>query len=183
MSGGMGRIFGGIFGSKSDQPVIPPAPVATNPPTIPQNIPGPSGDVPWMAWMESHIGEPEVTGSKATAFDKMVFSHTSDDEVQVSGIMAAGCAATVCAALELTGYKSTHRADAKSYDTYGTPCELKPGCVVTFRWDGGGRHVTFCKSINSDGTINALGGNQSGKLQVSTYGKSHIVATRWPVKP
>lgn len=152
--------------------------------TPPEEAPGPNSEdqTPWMAWMRSHIGESEVTGEKATAFDRLVFSHTSDDEVEKTGIMAAGCAATVCAALELTGYQSTHRADAKSYDNYGTHCGLIPGAIVTFRWDGGGRHVTFCDTVKSDGTVACLGGNQSHRLQVSTYSQSHIVATRWPVK-
>lgn len=138
--------------------------------------------MPWMDWMRSHVGEPEVTGAKATDFDRLVFSHTSDDEVQVLGVMAAGCAATACAALEMTGYKSTHRADANSYDTYGTPCDLKPGCIVTFRWADGSRHVTFCEGIEGLDYVVCLGGNQDHQLKSSVYPRSRVVATRWPVK-
>lgn len=136
---------------------------------------------PWLSWMRSHIGEPEVTGSRATEFDKMVFSHTSDDEVEKSGVMAAGCAATACAALELTGYKSPHSAAAISFANYGTRCELKVGCVAVFTWPDGHHHVSFCEKLNGDGTFDALGGNQGGSLKVSTFARTHLIACRWPV--
>ncbi len=154
-------------------------------PTDGKTIQSPGGVTPWMDWMRSHIGEPEVTGSKATPFDVMVFSHTSDDEVKNSGVMASGCAATACAALELTGYKSPHSAAAISFAKYGTPCELKVGCIVVFQWlsgsDRGGHHVTFCERLNGNGTVDCLGGNQSHKLQISTFGIDSVLATRWPV--
>lgn len=160
-------------GAKTSGPVDQP-PIPGMPPV--------EDHAPWMLWMKSHVGESEATGEKATPFDIMVFSHTSDDEVQTSGIMAPGCAATVCAALELTGYKSTHRADAASYDNYGTPCELKYGAIVTFKWSGGGRHVTFCDHVIDGSFVACLGGNQGSSLKVSDYMRSRIVSVRWPVK-
>ena len=148
---------------------------------------------PWMGLMESWINEKEITGSVATAFDKMVFSHTDDTEVTDSGLMASGCAATACAALELSGYTSPHNAAAVSFVNYGISCDMKPGCIVVFLWqsgaDAGGHHVSFINTVNGDGTISCLGGNQSSKVCISTFsltdantGNRNAIAFRWPVQ-
>jgi uncharacterized protein (TIGR02594 family) len=141
---------------------------------------------PWMDIMRTWIGNSELTGAKATDFDKMVFSHTDDTEVADTGKMASGCAATACAALELSGYSSTHNAAAISFATYGTSCELTHGCVVVFRWksgpDAGGHHVSFVDTINGNETIACLGGNQSSKVCVSNFPVDDAMAFRWPVK-
>lgn len=140
-----------------------------------------SDETPWMRWMESHLGEEEITGGMATPFDVMVFKHTSYGDL--NGVMEPGCAATACAALEETGLSSPHNAQAKSFKNYGTQCPLKYGCVVVFQWGDGSNHVTFCHQINDKlGTVVCIGGNQSHKLTYSTYPISRIVATRWPVK-
>ena len=136
---------------------------------------------PWMDWMRSHIGEAEVTGETATAFDKEVFSHTTDDEPINDGIMQAGCAATACAALEETGFKSTHDASAISFKEYGTPCQLQRDCIVVFEWDNGGHHVAFCDHIVDDNLVACLGGNQNSRVCVATFSRKFIIATRWPV--
>jgi plastocyanin len=137
------------------------------------------GPQPWMDWLRSHLGEPEVTGGKPTAFDKEVFSHTSYGDL--NGVMEPGCAATACAALEETGYKSTHDAWAASFAHYGAPCELKPGCVVLFQWASGGHHVTFCDHLVGTDKVACLGGNQSHAVKVSIFDRRFIAATRWPV--
>jgi hypothetical protein len=138
-----------------------------------------------MDWMKAHDGEPFVTGAPPTAFNRMVFSHT---DCPMGETMLPGCAATVCAALELTGYKSTHDASAISYKDYGTACELKENCIIVIEHQTGNHHVTFCDHIISRYPLMVAcrGGNQSHKLQVSTYtfnqGGDKILATRWPVK-
>lgn len=133
---------------------------------------------PWMDWMASHLGEPEKTGAPATDFDKEVFSHTNTD--LEDGVMLPGCAATVCAALEETGYKSPHSAQAISFKGYGDSCQLTPGCIVVFEWPSGGHHVSFCKEVLGD-YVACLGGNQTSEVKVSTYSRQYIKATRWPV--
>lgn len=143
-------------------------------------------DTPWMDWMRSHIGEVEKTGAIATAFDKEVFSHTWDDSVSKTGVMDEGCAATACAALEETGFKSPHSPRAADFIAYGAACELKPGALVVFCWQGGpnkgGHHVAFLDQISGVNVISCLGGNQSGHVQVSDFLKCFIIAVRWPIK-
>lgn len=148
-------------------------------------IPAPDGPAVWLSWMHSHIGEVEQTGAAATAFDKEVFSHTSYGNL--NGIMEPGCAATACAALEETGFKSPHNAGAESFRNFGLPCELKPGAIVGFNWEGkpeaSADHVTFCDHVINDKLVACLGGNQSHKVQISVFSKSAIAFVRWPFEP
>ena len=136
---------------------------------------------PWLDWMIEHVGEIEKSGDKATEFDKMIFTHTNYGPLD-GGVMVAGCSATACAALEINGFKSPHNAAAISFKDYGDPCELKPGCIVVFEWADGSHHVSFCYRIIDDRNVECLGGNQSHLLQVSTYNRKFILATRWPTK-
>lgn len=148
---------------------------------IVSQIPEPSsGETPWMDWMRSHIGESFVTGKKPTKFDEEVFAHTNYGSLD--GVMQPGCAATVCAALEETGYRSTDGADAKSYLKYGKPCEPKFGAIVVFRWASGSRHVTFFDHAAGLDKIACLGGNQGHELNVSIFSKKFIEHICWPVK-
>lgn len=140
-----------------------------------QSVPG---GTPWMDWMKSHLGEPMVTGSAPTAFDKEVFEHTHYGNLD--GVMEPGCAATVCAALEETGFISTENAAAHSYADYGDACGLVPACIVVFQWSSGHYHVGFCHHIVDADRVAVLGGNQSRSLNVSTFSRKFIVATRWP---
>ena len=136
-------------------------------------------DKPWMQWLEKHYGEVEKTGSTPTEFNREIFDHTS---LKLNKEMLAGCAATACAALEESGYKSPHNPMAISFKKYGEPCELKPGCIVVFEWDSGSHHVSFCHHIVDNDLVACLGGNQRSKLQTLVYKRNHIIATRWPVK-
>ncbi len=141
---------------------------------------GPSA--PWLNWLRSHIGEREQTGAPATDFDNEVFSHTNYGNLD--GVMEPGCAATACAALEESGFKSPHNAAAESFRNYGTACELTPGCIVGFNWKGQKGihcdHVTFCDHIISDDLVACLGGNQGHQVKVSVFSRKFIDFTRWP---
>jgi Domain of unknown function (DUF1906) len=144
------------------------------------NVDGQATDTPWMDWMQSHRGEVQQTGAKPTAFTEEIFSHTNYGPL--NGFTPESCAATVCAALEENGYRSTKSAAAKSYAEYGTACQLKSGCIIVFQWPSGGHHVDFCDEIIDAATVRGLGGNQGHSLQDSNFLRKFIVATRWPVK-
>lgn len=146
----------------------------------PVKVERPSGDAPWMKWVEANIGQKEISGSKHNPFIVDLFKYTT---YKTSTDETPWCAAFVCAALEKAGYKSTRSAAAASFDKYGTRSDLKYGAILTFHRSGGsGRHVTFFHSFDKNGDIIALGGNQSDQLKKSVYPKSRLVACRWPVK-
>lgn len=157
-----------------------PALVAAHEIVMPGDAPVGPTDMPWMDWMRQHRGEVQLTGAKPTPFTEEIFKHTTFGPLH--GVTPESCAATVCAALEENGYKSTHSAAAASYVSYGTGCDLKPGCIIVFRWPGGGHHVDFCDAIIDQHTVRGLGGNQGHSLRDSDFLRQYIVATRWPVK-
>ncbi len=172
---GFGKVLTDLFGPKvSTIPVIAVPPPVVTPPVDP---------MPYLSWSYYQIGQAMVTGERASPFCIDCFSHTDDTEVSDTGIEAPGCSAFVCAALEKNGYKSTHSAAAVSYATYGTPSELVRGCIVVFRWSNNQHHVTFCESVNQDGTFQGLGGNQSGAVCIETFSQASVIAKRQPVKP
>ena len=140
--------------------------------------------VPWLTWMRAHIGELEETGSPATDFDDEVFHHTSYG--LLDGVMEPGCAATACAALEETLFKSPHSAAAESFRNFGIACPLKPGAIVGFNWKGQKGvhcdHVTFCDHIIDASHVACLGGNQGHHVKVSIFSIANIDFIRWPVE-
>lgn len=72
---------------------------------------------------------------------------------------------------------------AKAWATWGTPLPLSGtpplGAIAVFERKGGG-HVGFVDSINADGSLNILGGNQGDAVNVRRFGRDRLVALRWP---
>lgn len=72
---------------------------------------------------------------------------------------------------------------AKAWATWGTPLPLSGtppmGAIAVFGRDGGG-HVGFVNSVNADGSINVLGGNQGDAVNVRRFSRDRLVALRWP---
>lgn len=148
------------------------------PPLIPI-VTQPSGETPWLDFLEAHIGEHEIQGSSANPFIVALFKHTSYDTTSDE---TAWCAATICTALEVNNYKSPHSAAAMSFATYGTACELKPGAILVFKWSGGDHHVTCLDHVINSSLIACIGGNQSNELRITNYDPKYLIAIRWPVK-
>lgn len=138
-------------------------------------------ETPWMEWLRANIGQHEIKGKENNPFIVNLFNYTS---YQLGNDETPWCAATICAALEKNGYESPHRADAKSFDEYGEPCELEYGAIITLRHPDGSRHVTcFFSPIPAvKSAFLGLGGNQENALKVSQYVKAEIVSVRRPVK-
>lgn len=137
---------------------------------------------PWLTWMKSHSGETEQTGGPATDFDKEVFSHTSYGNLD--GVMEAGCAATLCAALEESGFKSPHNASAESFRTFGNASALMPGAVIGFNWKGEKgvhcEHVAVLDHVVNSNLVACVGGNQSHQVKVSVFSRKFIDFIRFP---
>jgi hypothetical protein len=179
-----------IFKKSSLKLTEEPVPVKVVPPASPNPVfaasPPPLGHtpqdpfMPWMAWMLDHLHEIQKTGFAPTAFTQEIFKYTSFGPL--GGVTPMSCAATVCAALEETGYQSTRDASAISYKSYGSPCSLTVGCVVVFLWASGQHHVDFCHRIIDGDLMEGLGGNQGSELNECTFHRKYIIATRWPIK-
>lgn len=50
--------------------------------------------------------------------------------------------------------------------------------ALIYRTGGSGRHIGFVDSVNSDGSVNVLGGNQSDSVRVSKYSRSSVAEFR-----
>ncbi len=137
-----------------------------------------SAEATWMLWLGARRGQVERTGDKPSDEVRGYFrDHTSFGDPWP--VTPASCAATACAALEESGLKSPHRADAVSFLKWGTECELKYGAIVVFEFAPGHHHVTFCESTSGPG-VTCLGGNQRSKICSAVFNTKYILAVRWP---
>lgn len=93
------------------------------------------------------------------------------------------CAAFVGACLELSGFKSTRSASARSYLKFGGKLgKPEPGCIVVLwreKRDGVKGHVGFYVGETAE-TLELLGGNQNNSVSLKSYPKSQLLGYRWP---
>ena len=91
------------------------------------------------------------------------------------------CAAFVGAVLKKAGYEHTGKLNARSYLTIGEPIIVPElGVIAVFyrgNKDGASGHVGFYLG-ESENDIYVLGGNQSDKVNVSSYQKSKLLGYR-----
>jgi uncharacterized protein (TIGR02594 family) len=99
------------------------------------------------------------------------------DSVPWCGLFAAHCVSVA----GLTPPKIAIRA--KAWATWGTGLPLfgmvPAGAVAVFERQGGG-HVGFVDSVNVDGSLNILGGNQGDAVNVRRFTRDRLIALRWP---
>jgi surface antigen len=53
------------------------------------------------------------------------------------------------------------------------------GAIAVFSRNGGG-HVGFVDSVNRDGSLNIIGGNQSDAVNVRRFDRKRLIALRGP---
>lgn len=137
-----------------------------------------AGDTIWLSIARKEVGTREGRG------DKRIVAYHQSTGLKAQSSAVPWCAAFVCWCLEQAGVRSTRKATAVSYATYGRECGLEPGCIVVFgKHDedaAGTGHVAFLVGVDVD-TVQVLGGNQGNKVCVAARPRSSIVATRWPV--
>lgn len=149
-----------------------------------KNVPTDKGKIPpWMVIARSLEGTREIAGRKHNpnilALWKMAKLPFTDDETP-------WCAGFVGACLEQAGFRSTRSAAARSYERweYGTRLR-KPvaGCIVVFwrgkptGWSG---HVGFVDSVDQQGRLIVLGGNQGNAVNIKPFNKARVVGYFWP---
>ena len=96
--------------------------------------------------------------------------------------VTAWCAAFVDASLQQSGSKGTGKLNARSYLDWGSPVDTpQKGDIAVFSRgdpDGWKGHVGFFQGYNEDGSINVLGGNQGGGVNVSPYSANRLLGFR-----
>lgn len=96
----------------------------------------------------------------------------------------AWCAAFVNSSLAQAGLKGTGSNLARSFLNYGEAVDTpqKGDLAVFSRGDPNGPfgHVGFFDSMNPDGTVKVLGGNQGDSVSFANYGTDRLLGYRRP---
>lgn len=137
--------------------------------------------LPWLDWAAGELGVHETRGGETPRI-LWYHGHTllkaTEDEVP-------WCSAFMCAAMEDGAeIDSTRSAAARSWMTWGLPCELQPGAVVVFPRAGNPTQGHVALVVNVIGSvIVVLGGNQGDRVSLGTYRVGDQIACRWPKDP
>lgn len=102
--------------------------------------------------------------------------------INIDPATTAWCAAFANSVLGAAGIKGTGSTMAQSFLKFGTPIN-KPtkGDIVVFERGARGSglgHVGFVTGINSNGTIQVLGGNQSNRTSIETFKTDRVLGYR-----
>lgn len=140
----------------------------------------------WMTEARSLIGTREVPGAGNNPVimtwgnrlgARVLGIAYGADSVPWCGLYAAWC-------VHQAGLKPPPIAiRAKAWATWGQPVRdpWNPpmGAIAVFERQGGG-HVGFVDSMNADGSLNILGGNQGDAVNVRRFTRDRLIALRWP---
>lgn len=134
-----------------------------------------SGDQPWMDTAGKYIGTQESGENRGAQVDAW-------NQENGGALGDPWCASFVNATLAENGIQGTGSASSQSFKNWGTDAGGPvTGAIVVFRnSDGRTGHVGYVQSVNSNGTINVLGGNQNQGVNVATFNTKKVVAYRLP---
>lgn len=140
----------------------------------------------WMSFARGELGVSEIAGDEDNP--RIIYYH-SFTSLKATSDEVAWCASFVCAALEVSGIKSTRSARAKDYIHWENGSRIsnreaiKYGDILVFARDGGATgHVGFFvrwstpNDCYSDPIV--LGGNQGNKVSEKRIGMELIAARR-----
>lgn len=117
--------------------------------------------------------------------DRAVISeYLKNGGVNLDPATTAWCAAYVNSTLNQSGYKGTNSLAARSFLNYGTPVETpQKGDIAVFSRgnDPSLGHVGFFDSLNADGTIKILAGNQGDAVGYGIMSPDRLLGYRRPV--
>lgn len=137
---------------------------------------------PWMKFAYGEIGQREIPGSQHNPRILEYFQATGatdtpkDDETDWSS-------AFIHWVLKQTNISGTHSLSNRSWMTWGSAVQLRPGCIAVF-WritpQDIAAHAGFVVDVRDDGNIAVLGGNQSDQVKIILLHKSRLLGCRWP---
>lgn len=137
----------------------------------------------WHAWARTQIGVQEIVGPQ---HNQAVIDYWKSGRIplDVRNDETAWCAALVCAAIELAGYRSTRSGRARSYleDRKNMiDCDERIGAIAVFSSPAGAAfgHVGLIESVG-DTAIYVVGGNQGNQVSVAPFKRSRLLRVCWP---
>ena len=136
---------------------------------------------PWYLVALGELGQREVRGGenpRILEYFKSTTFHATEDEVP-------WCSAFACFCMESAGVQSPHRANARSWLSWGNDVDrqdVRIGDVAVF-WRGSptsrAGHVGFVASLTG-GVVQLLGGNQGDAVSIAPQPLERLLAIRRP---
>jgi uncharacterized protein (TIGR02594 family) len=170
------------------QGVFSPSTASANPTEAVQgSTAAQSGSTPWLSVARGELG---VTEGKGSANNPRVLEYHATTSGKASSDDVPWCSSFVNWSMEQAGYKGTDNAMARSWSNWGEAVpkgQVKPGDVIVFPRgnDPAKGHVAIVSSVNADGSITVVGGNQTkrgtdGAVTESTRHVNEAIAIRRP---
>lgn len=136
--------------------------------------------------MRARVGIREIAGKDHNPLIVSMFADVGHSEIKDDE--TAWCAAAVGSALKSCGLPIPPRDVnllAKSYLSYGVPCDPRPGAIGVWPrgnsdWQG---HVGVVETVNSDGTVTLISGNDGNQVRRKKYSIKTALGFRLPVAP
>lgn len=186
-----GLVVDGIVGPRTRANLESPQCRATSRPIQPaprrppaQQNPGPAGEPRWLAIARREIctrqsADRNNPNPRIVEYHQVTTLRAQDDTTP-------WCASFMSWVLEQAGIRSTRSARAKSYLEWGSALDHpRPGAITVFHRGPGAPtsrgmgHVGFFVEDRGQ-SIGLLGGNQGNHVNIKSYGKSRLMAYRWP---
>jgi uncharacterized protein (TIGR02594 family) len=137
----------------------------------------------WITLALAEVGTKEIRGDEDNPRIKEYIGATGAGANQHDE--TPWCSAFINFIMRNAGFPTTRRLAARSWLTWGSPCEAKPGAIcILWREDKEGNkgHIGFYMRDSADGkSVVLLGGNQGNKVCEHEYPKSRVLAYRWPL--
>jgi len=138
-------------------------------------------EFPWMPFAFKELGIREFPGApnnprileylNSTTLNKLPYDLPDETD---------WCAAFINWCVEESGQEGNKSALVYPWTKWGKPLSSpRRGCIVTFRWDDGGTHVSFYVG-EKNGRTYALGGNQSDAVWIKSYLTQYVTGYRVP---
>lgn len=147
---------------------------STPPPPVKPSVPK---QPPWLTWAQKEVGFHE-TGNNRGIENYITLAHTGS-------LGDPWCAIFVNAGLEVSSYRGTRSAMARSFEHNANFVKLAGPAfgAITTMWRGspsaGTGHVFYYLGENSNGIL-ALGGNQSDRVCRQYEPRNRVVGYFWP---
>jgi uncharacterized protein (TIGR02594 family) len=139
---------------------------------------------PWYTHALKDLGLTERAGAETNPRIAQFFSHTGIGDHTPDDV--PWCSAAMCTWMEESGYRSTRRANARSWSTWGEALtEPRLGAIVVL-WRGErdsnlGHVALFTAALGKD-KMTLFGGNQADRVGYATYGTGRILSICWPLE-
>ncbi len=136
-------------------------------------------------WLQEAYGCRGIKEVKGSKHNPLIVKMWASIQQRIFDDEAPWCAAFVGHCLEISGIRSSRKANARSYMQWGNECPPALGAIAVF-WRGNPKgwqgHVGFICGRDNYGNLLILGGNQGDEVNFRPFPQSRLLGCRWPSK-